>query len=42
MEPYSRMLWPFFADLGKTPERVTAADVPGFAHSIVAAAQAHG
>ncbi len=28
------MLWPFFADLGKTPERVTAADVLGFAHGI--------
>ena len=28
------MLWPFFSDLGKTPERVTAADVLGFAHGI--------
>jgi len=23
VESYGRMLWPFFADLGKTPERVT-------------------
>jgi integrase/recombinase XerC len=28
------MLWPFFADLGKTPDRVTAADVLAFAHGI--------
>ena len=34
VESYGRMLWPFFADLGKTPERVTAADVLGFAHGI--------
>src|ERR1035437_3352160 len=27
VESYSRMLWPFFADLGKTPDRVKPADV---------------
>ncbi len=34
VESYGRMLWPFFADLGKTPDRVTAADALGFAHGI--------
>ena len=28
------MLWPFFADLGKTPDRVTPADILGWAHGI--------
>ena len=28
------MLWPFFADLGKTPDRVKPADVLGFVHGI--------
>jgi hypothetical protein len=27
VESYSRMLWPFFADLGKTPDRVKPAEV---------------
>lgn len=27
VESYSRMLWPFFADLGKTPDRVKPADI---------------
>ena len=34
VEGYSRMLWPFFADLGKTPDRVTPADVLAWAHGI--------
>ncbi|MGA2514476.1 MAG: tyrosine-type recombinase/integrase [Candidatus Limnocylindrales bacterium] len=34
VESYSRMLWPFFRDLGKTPERVTPADVLRFVHGI--------
>ena len=34
VESYGRMLRPFFADLAKTPERVTPADVHGFAHGI--------
>jgi len=34
VEGYGRMLWPFFADLGKTPDRVTPADVLGWAHGV--------
>ena len=34
VESYSRMLWPFFADIGKTPERVKPADVLAFVHGI--------
>ena len=34
VESYSRMLWPFFADLGKTPDRVKPADVLAWAHGI--------
>ena len=34
VEGYSRMLWPFFADLGKTPDRVTPADVLAWAHGV--------
>src|SRR5664280_1430327 len=34
VESYSRMLWPFFADLGKTPERVKPADVLAWVHGI--------
>jgi Phage integrase, N-terminal SAM-like domain len=34
VESYSRMLWPFFADLGKTPDRVKPADVLAFVHGI--------
>jgi integrase/recombinase XerC len=34
VEGYSRMLWPFFADLAKTPDRVTPADVLAWAHGI--------
>ena len=34
VEGYGRMLWPFFADLGKTPDRVTPADVLAWAHGI--------
>ena len=34
VESYSRMLWPFFADLGKTPERVKPAEVLAFVHGI--------
>ena len=34
VEGYSRMLWPFFGRLGKTPERVTPPDVMGWAHGI--------
>ena len=29
VEGYGRMLWPFFADLGKTPDRVTPSRRPG-------------
>jgi integrase/recombinase XerC len=34
VESYSRMLWPFFADLGKTPDRVKPVDVLAFVHGI--------
>ncbi len=34
VEGYSRMLWPFFARLGKTPDRVVPPDVMGWAHGI--------
>jgi site-specific recombinase XerD len=34
VEGYGRMLWPFFADLGKTPEQVTPADLLAWAHGI--------
>ena len=34
VESYSRMLWPLFADLGKTPDRVKPADVLAFVHGI--------
>jgi hypothetical protein len=34
VESYSRMLWPFFADLDKTPERVKPADVLAWVHGI--------
>src|SRR5664280_2652369 len=34
VESYSRMLWPFFADLGKTPERVKPADVLAWVYGI--------
>ena len=34
VEGYSRMLWPFFADLGKTPDRVTPADALAWAHGV--------
>jgi site-specific recombinase XerD len=34
VEGYGRMLWPFFADLDKTPDRVTPADVLSWAHGI--------
>ena len=34
VESYGRMLWPFFADLGKTPDRVTPADVLTWAYGI--------
>jgi integrase/recombinase XerC len=34
VESYSRMLWPFYADLGKTPDRVKPADVLAFVHGI--------
>ena len=34
VEGYSRMLWPFFADLGKTPDRVLPADVLAWAHGV--------
>ena len=34
VEGYGRMLWPFFADLGKTPDRVTPADVLAWAHGV--------
>jgi integrase/recombinase XerC len=34
VESYSRMLWPFFADLGRTPERVAPSDVLAWVHGI--------
>jgi integrase/recombinase XerC len=34
VESYGRMLWPFFADLGKTPDRVKPADVLAWVHGI--------
>jgi len=34
VESYSRMLWPFFAELGKTPDRVKPADVLAWVHGI--------
>ena len=34
VESYGRMLWPFFANLGKTPDRVKPADVLSFVHGI--------
>jgi integrase/recombinase XerC len=34
VESYSRMLWPFFAERGKTPDRVKPADVLSFVHGI--------
>ncbi len=34
VESYSRMLWPFFADLGKTPDGVKPADVLAWVHGI--------
>ena len=34
VESYGRMLWPFFADLGKTPDRVLPADVLAWVHGI--------
>jgi integrase/recombinase XerC len=34
VESYSRMLWPFFADLGKTPDRMGPADVLAWVHGI--------
>ena len=34
VEGYSRMLWPFFADRGVTPDRVRAADVLAWVHGI--------
>jgi hypothetical protein len=34
VESYSRMLWPYFADLGKTPDRVKPADVLTWVHGI--------
>jgi len=34
VESYSRMLWPFFSDLGKTPDRVKPADVLAWVHGI--------
>jgi integrase/recombinase XerC len=34
VESYGRMLWPFFADRGKTPERVKPADVLAWVHGI--------
>jgi integrase len=34
VEGYGRMLWPFFADLGKTPDLVAPADVLAWAHGI--------
>jgi len=34
VESYGRMLWPFFADLGQTPDRVKPADVLAWVHGI--------
>jgi integrase/recombinase XerC len=34
VESYGRMLWPFFADLGKTPDRVLPTDVLAWVHGI--------
>jgi integrase/recombinase XerC len=34
VESYGRMLWPFFADLGKTPDRVKPGDVLAWVHGI--------
>jgi site-specific recombinase XerC len=34
VESYGRMLWPFFGDLGKTPDRVKPADVLAWVHGI--------
>jgi len=34
VESYSQMLWPFFADLGRTPDRVKPADVLAWVHGI--------
>src|SRR5450756_1704973 len=34
VESYSRMLWPFFAERGKTPDRVVPADVLAWVHGI--------
>jgi integrase/recombinase XerC len=34
VESYSRMLWPFFAELGKTPDWVKPADVLAWVHGI--------
>jgi site-specific recombinase XerD len=34
VESYSRMLWPFFADLCKTPDRVAPAEVLAWVHGI--------
>jgi integrase/recombinase XerC len=34
VESYSRMLWPFFAERGLTPDRVKPADVLGWVHGI--------
>ena len=34
VESYSRMLWPYLADLGKTPDRVKPADVLTWVHGI--------
>ena len=34
VESYSRMLWPFFAERGLTPDRVRAADVLAWVHGI--------
>jgi integrase len=34
VEGYGRMLWPFFAGLGKTPDEVAPADVLAYAHGI--------
>ena len=34
VEGYGRMLWPFFRELGKTPDEVTPADVLAYAHGV--------
>src|SRR5665811_2408440 len=34
VESYSRMLWPFFAERGLTPDRVKPGDVLGWVHGI--------